>query len=209
MKRLFSSLALHMCTLFVLAVSTQAAARATENHTHTVKDESGVFTVNFPGAAEQVGGTGKSAAEEQHQFSYKVPNGVFMMTYQDFPSLDFTDREVAEETLKTAQEGFRNALDAETLNEKRVRISGSGVRGVEYELKIDRLRGKSRSRSFVIGHRWYNVVVLGTAELVDSAEANRFLRSAKMDTSRSKAALPKGQTQQSHVQSIIKRLGDY
>lgn len=156
--------------------------------TRVVEDSSGVFTVTFPAAATQSGGVGKSADQEQQQFTLSTDRGVYMLVYEDFPRLDFSDKAVATKAIKTAQEGFRKSLNGELLGERKIGLPGTGVSGLEFELHIPRLNGQSRHRSVAIGHRWYSVLVLGTKDFVKSAEADRFLQSATIVASSTQRA---------------------
>jgi len=114
-------------------VATSCCGLAAEKGgTRVVEDSSGVFSVAFPETSTQSGGLGKSASEEQQQFTLSTDQGVYMLVYEDFPKLDFSDDTVAASAMQTAREGFRKSLNGELISEQKIRLPGTGVNGVEF-----------------------------------------------------------------------------
>lgn len=196
-----------LAVALVCSVASAARSEVSAAETRVVQQETDVFRVRFPGGSQQTGGVGKSPAEEQHQFMLKAAGGVYMLVYQDYPNLDFAEPTVAKSALDVARDGFQEALGAQLTGERSIRFPGSGLSGREFELNIPKLNGQSRSRSVVIGHRWYSVTVLGTPEFVQSAAATQFLKSATVErTATDTQRPPRGRNARLH--NIIQRLGD-
>ncbi|MCR9198017.1 MAG: hypothetical protein NXI04_05205 [Planctomycetaceae bacterium] len=191
--------------LCVVLAASSCGLAAEENGTRVVEDPAGVFSVAFPGTSIQSGGLGKSASEEQQQFTLSTDKGVYMLVYEDFPKLDFSNNAVANSAMQTAREGFRKSLNGELISEERIRLPGTGVNGVEFQLNIPRLNGRSRHRSVAIGHRWYSVLVLGTEEFVQSAEADRFMKSATLVAAESETrSAQRGRTR---IRNLVRQRG--
>lgn len=192
--------------LYAIIATSCSGLAAEDNGTRVVEDSAGVFSVAFPGTSTQSGGLGKSAFEEQQQFTLSTDQGVYMLVYEDFPKLDFSDDAVATSAMQTAREGFRKSLNGELIREQKIRLPGTGVNGVEFQLNIPRLNGRSRHRSVAIGHRWYSVLVLGTEDFVESAAADRFLKSATLVAADAKTdTAPRGRTR---IRNLVRQRGD-
>lgn len=161
----------------VTAVSVQAADSPSRLTIHGAGHD---LAVQFPDQFRHT--QEKDAVAEITKYISDVPGkGRYLLAHQDFPKIDFS---IPGGPLKAANillRQFQERTGAELQSKQTIPVPGDPSRqGLEYVLQHS--NGWFRSRSFIIGQRWYSVIIEGTEDDIRSATADRFLRSVSVTT---------------------------
>ncbi|MCR9200594.1 MAG: hypothetical protein NXI04_18305 [Planctomycetaceae bacterium] len=156
----------------VTAVSVQAADSPSRLTIHGAGHD---LAVQFPDKFRHT--EEKDGAAEITKYISDVPGeGRYLLAHQDFPEIDFSIPGGPLKATNILLRSFQERTGAELKSKKTIRVPGDPTRqGIEYVLQHS--NGWFRSKSFIIGQRWYSVIIEGTEDDVRSASADRFLRS--------------------------------
>lgn len=166
-------------------VTALSAAAAQAPHDLRVDSEGHRLTVRFPLAFQT---QPAASAAGITRITAAVPDsGQYLVTHQDFPDIDFSAAGGPLRAANILLDRFRERSGGEIISRATIAVPGKpDTQGLASLLR----KGDVwfQSRSFIIGHRYYIVIVEGNEQFVKSAAADRFLKSARV-TSQSRAAL--------------------
>ena len=112
----------------------------------------------------------------QHQWFTGTENGVYMIAYQDYPSLDLSSDDTREATYVIARDAFQKAVGGKRTAYKKIEQNKLDGREMRFTLQD----GEAISRMFFVKQRWYHVFVMGTPEFVKAKQTTQFLDSFKV-----------------------------
>jgi hypothetical protein len=139
------------------------------------RNDAGKFRVQFPGGTpRQTTVTGRHDVKVT-SFEVHAPDGSYVVNYHDVAHDTPADRTLEAETddILAGLGGTRNALGPASLGKQP---------GIEYAADVTRPRPlKLRGRSYLVGTRVYNTLLIGTPEFVSAERATAFLNSFKLD----------------------------
>lgn len=137
----------------------------------------GRFKVQMPGGTAQVKDqTGRNGVRTK-AFAAEDRSGGFVVVYYDSPVPIPKDGPLLQQMLQAEAQGIYSGLGGTATNSKSITLT-TGQQGLEYQANITKPRaGKVRGRTIIDGTRVYNIMAVGAASKVDSADASKFLDS--------------------------------
>jgi tetratricopeptide (TPR) repeat protein len=130
--------------------------------------------VTFDSPPDQVSGVGKEPAEEKHVFVLGNDDGTLMFAIDEFPNLQVSTGRCIEI--------FSKLIGGEITNRETIEIQSDEIEGERVDFVFSGNGGGfARSRFYLIGKRWINVVAMGSMEFVDSQRATDFLESVAIE----------------------------
>jgi hypothetical protein len=134
----------------------------------------GKFKILFPGSPHTQTVKGLNNINV-NVFSVESSSGAYVLNYYDSP-LPLAGVPVSEEV-----KGFYSGLNGQKQTENAITLQEK-YSGAEHTGTVTKPKNfNARGRSFIVGNRVYNVVVIGDAEKVKSETATKFLDSFKVD----------------------------
>jgi hypothetical protein len=115
---------------------------------------------------------------EQKVYVLAVTPGVFVLTFNDDPTLGKADKEKVEAALASARDKAVKVMKGKLLSDKAVKL-GTNL-GRDFQIQTER-SGVSRSRIYVVGQRLYQLTVAGPKDWVTSEMADYYLGSLTVD----------------------------
>lgn len=137
--------------------------------------QSGRFSIqmtkpNYEAVAQSTG-----SDDVQHQFVSGFGQGMFMVAYQDHDDPKPSDQSAQERSYRLFATTFAKSIRGSVQSYSGV--SDDQLSGRQFECDLPQQGGKSRSRMFWVGHRFYHVLAMGTKAFVDSDKTEIFLDS--------------------------------
>jgi hypothetical protein len=134
----------------------------------------GRFTVQVPGSPKEesqtvLGMTMKVYTVEGH-------DGAFAVSYADVPIGDNESSWQISQRFDGARDGMLRNAGGKLTREYALTLQGK-YRGRGIDADVPAKNGKLRARVYIVGKRFYQLLVVGTKERVESANATRFLDS--------------------------------
>jgi hypothetical protein len=136
----------------------------------------GRFTAKMPGQpAKQT--QSMPLVGELTLYSVEGASGMYGVGYGDLPNLGGRESaKVIGQRLDAGVQGSVRNINATLKKQLPVYLAGK-YPGREFEATLPNGRGLIRSRIYFVGKRYYQIMVLGKPELVNSKNADEFLRS--------------------------------
>lgn len=142
-------------------------------------------------------GEGQDAV--QHQFLVGASNGVYMVAYQEHRGVNGDDSAAIENLFVIGRDGFEKGIGGERTEHKTV--TQAKLEGRETRFRIPAHGGLATTRMFFANHRWYQILVMGTADFVQSELSQKFLDSFKVTAAKASS--------KSSRKELIQKLKDF
>jgi hypothetical protein len=174
LRRFFAS------SLILVAFVLQASAQEQPQWTKFSSAE-GRFSILLP--------TEKPLREEQtketsagkvvmHFFTAGSEKGLFIIAYADY------QMSAAKQELDANRDSFLRGMKATLVSESDIKLQDNPGR----EIRAERDRLSIRSRIYLVGKRYYQMIAITPATLPGNLEADRFLASFELQTARTASA---------------------
>ncbi len=156
------------------------AAGCGEQPLNDFQSTKGKFKIKFPGSPKELTAAGRGGVQS-HVFSVESPSWAYMVTYYDLPKELPNDEAFARKGLTLEADGIFTGMNGRKEMQDFIKLQDT-YHGIEYLGNVAKpFKGQLRGRSYVVGGRVYNTMVLGSAERVKGEAAYGFLDSFKVD----------------------------
>jgi hypothetical protein len=146
----------------------------------TFTSKEGGFSVLMPGKPTEKVTTAKDPAGrdvETTLFIVDLKTVAYLASYTERPDLATVTADGKNAALENGRDAVVKGLNGKLLTDKRITLGNNP--GREFQIEVPNL-GVYRSRTYLVGGRFYQVVVMGPQDVATSKAADQFLDSFKL-----------------------------
>jgi hypothetical protein len=169
-----------LAPVFAVVVGGWAFADPPKDETKEFVSKDWKFAVKFPDKPKEKTQDGPMGIK-MTSFSIESKNGALVVGVADMPIGENETEQMTQERLDGSRDGAIKNVGGKFVSSDKITLGKQKYPGREYTATLTKpVEGQMKCKTYIVGKRLYQVIVMGTNDFATSKEADKFLESFRL-----------------------------